>query len=148
MTAVHPFVMPQQGSAQTLTANVPQSQVGHYQTVQPTSTIQEWKNLQVRKHFSCNFFVNFIVEYDLGSNYSSFSHFQGVSESSQHSNHSQLPQAQGDQKPMSSELKYQSAANGQIPQREYISREMEPDSVNPSSAGEPKVFYYPKTIFS
>lgn len=47
MTAVHPFVMHQQGAVQSLTANIPQSHVGHYQTIQPTSTIQEWQNALV-----------------------------------------------------------------------------------------------------
>lgn len=86
------------------------------------------------------------MEYDFGSNNFSISYcIQGVSEGSQLSNHCQLPQIQGDQNPMSSELKYdyQVAANGQISQREYMevrtSRETEDDSVNPSVAGEHQV---------
>lgn len=83
------------------------------------------------------------MEYGLGSNYSlKKNHIQGVSESSQLSNNTQLPQTQGDQNPVRSESKYeyQLAANGQIPHSEYMSRDMEPDSVKPSAAGEPKVF--------
>ncbi|XP_031382843.1 uncharacterized protein LOC116197000 isoform X2 [Punica granatum] len=106
VTAVHPFVMHH---------NVPQTHVGHYQTIQPASAIQEWQNAQ------------------------------GVSEGSQLSNHSQLPQTQGDQNPLSSELKYdyQIAANGQTPQREFmdvhIGGDMELNSVNHSVAGERQV---------
>lgn len=51
VTAVHPFVMHQQGVAHSLTANIPQSHMGHYQNVQPASTIQEWHTAQAGKHF-------------------------------------------------------------------------------------------------
>ncbi|KAK4793770.1 hypothetical protein SAY86_024205 [Trapa natans] len=111
MTAVLPFVMHLQGSAQSLTTSIPQSHAGHYQTLQPTSTGKEWQNAQ------------------------------GASESSQLSNLTQAPQTQGDQNPvlLEANFEYQLATNGQIPQNGCIRRDMEPDSVKHSLAEEPKV---------
>ncbi|KAK4784494.1 hypothetical protein SAY86_018862 [Trapa natans] len=115
VTAVHPFHMHQKGVAQSLIANVPQSQVSHYQAIQPSSTIPEWQNAQ------------------------------GISEGSKQSDHHKPPQRQDGQNPMSSELKcdYQIAVDGQIPQREYTdvhtNIETQDDSVNASVAGEPQV---------
>lgn len=79
------------------------------------------------------------------TNFLFLNNMQGVSEASKLSNHHQLQRTHGDQNPMSSELKYnyQMATDGQIPQREYmdvhIIRDTQPDSVNPSVAGEPQV---------
>jgi hypothetical protein len=47
VTALHPFVMHQQGVPNSVASHVPQSHVGHFHPVPTMSTMQQWQNQQV-----------------------------------------------------------------------------------------------------
>lgn len=47
LTALHPFVMHQQGVPQSMPPHVPQSHVGHFHSIPAMSSLQQWQNQQV-----------------------------------------------------------------------------------------------------
>lgn len=51
ITALHPYVMHQQGIPPPLPSHVPQSHVGHFHSVPAVSSLQHWPNQQVIREF-------------------------------------------------------------------------------------------------
>jgi len=47
VTALHPFVMHQQGVPNSVASHVPQSHVGHFHPVPSISPVQQWQSQQV-----------------------------------------------------------------------------------------------------
>ncbi|KAK2634037.1 hypothetical protein Ddye_028829 [Dipteronia dyeriana] len=113
--ALHSFIMHQQGVPHSLPSHVPQSHVGHFQSMPTMSSLQQWQNQQ------------------------------SASEVSQMSAPNQHAPSQTDQNLMRSDAKYEydMSVNGQALHSGYvdihISQGTEPDSVISSSAGEAQV---------
>ncbi|XP_010666154.2 uncharacterized protein LOC104883348 isoform X2 [Beta vulgaris subsp. vulgaris] len=47
LTAVHPYILHQQGANHPVASQVPQSHVGHFQSVPAMASLQQWQNQQV-----------------------------------------------------------------------------------------------------
>lgn len=115
VTALHPYVMHQQGATHSIQAHVPQSHVGHFHSIPAISSLQHWQNQQA------------------------------VSEGSQISSQDQFPPPQSDQNLLRSDVdyNYEISMNGQVLQTDYlnahISQGVQPDSVIPSTADESQV---------
>ncbi|KAA8540086.1 hypothetical protein F0562_026778 [Nyssa sinensis] len=115
VTALHPFVMHQQGVPQPVPSHVPQSHVSHFHSVPAISSLQHWQNQLA------------------------------VSEGSQMPTHNQYPPSQTEQNLLrpDSNYDYDVSVNGQGLHPDFldvhVSQGMEPDSVIPSSAEEGQV---------
>uniref|UniRef100_A0A5B7B017 DUF7725 domain-containing protein n=1 Tax=Davidia involucrata TaxID=16924 RepID=A0A5B7B017_DAVIN len=115
VTALHPFVMHQQGVPHSLPSHVTQSHVGHFHSIPAISSLQHWQNQQA------------------------------VSEGLQMATHNQYPPSQTEQNLLRSDTNYdyEVSVNGQALRPDYldvlVSQGMEPDSVIPSSAEEGQV---------
>ncbi|CAL5323399.1 unnamed protein product [Camellia sinensis] len=116
VTALHPFIMHQQGVPHSLPSHVTQSHVGHFHSVPPLSpSLQHWQNQQAS------------------------------SQDSQVPTHNQYPPSQTDQNLLRSDTNFdhEVSVNGQAIHSDYldvcVSQEMEPDAVIPSSAEEGQV---------
>ncbi|XP_044492610.1 uncharacterized protein LOC123216261 isoform X2 [Mangifera indica] len=113
--ALHSFIMHQQGVPHSLSSHVPQSHVGHFQSMAVMPSLQQWQNQQA------------------------------VSEGSQISPPSQQPPSQTDQNLLSSGAKYECdmSINGQTLHSGYldvhINQGTEPDSGISSSTAEAQV---------
>ncbi|XP_038708807.1 uncharacterized protein LOC120003788 [Tripterygium wilfordii] len=111
VTALHSYVMHQQGVHHSVPSHVPQSHIGQLQSV----FIQQWQNQQA------------------------------VSESSLISAEDQLTPSEADQNPRRPDVnyEYEVSANGQALRPDYLdvhkNQGGQPDPVNSSSTGEPKV---------
>ncbi|XP_021858092.1 uncharacterized protein [Spinacia oleracea] len=46
VTAMHPYIMHQQGANHSVASHVPQSHVGHFQSVSAMTSLQQWQNQQ------------------------------------------------------------------------------------------------------
>ncbi|CAK9158229.1 unnamed protein product [Ilex paraguariensis] len=112
VTALHPFVMHQQGVPHTVPSHVAQSHVGHFHSAPAISSLQHWPNQQA------------------------------VSESSQMPPYNQYLSSQTEQNLLRSDTnyEYEVPVNGEALRPDYmnspISQGLEPDSVVPSSNGE------------
>ncbi|XP_048325351.1 uncharacterized protein LOC107414965 isoform X3 [Ziziphus jujuba] len=115
LTALHPFVMHQQGVPQSMPQHVPQSHVGHFHSIPAMSSLQQWQNQQA------------------------------VSDGVQISSQTELAQSQADQNLMRSDenYNYEMSVNGQTLPTDYldvqISQGTEADSAISSSTGEAQV---------
>ncbi|CAK9141595.1 unnamed protein product [Ilex paraguariensis] len=115
VTALHPFVMHQQGVPHSVPSHVPQSHVGHFHSVPAISSLQHWPNQQA------------------------------VSEGSQMPIYNQYHSSQIEQNLLRSDANYdyEVPANGQALHSDYvngaISQGLETDSVIPSSNDEGQV---------
>ncbi|KAF5731283.1 hypothetical protein HS088_TW19G00890 [Tripterygium wilfordii] len=111
VTALHPYVMHQQAVHHSVPSNVPQSHVGQFQYV----SLQQWQDQQAG------------------------------SESPQISAQDQLMLSEADENHRRPDVKYEyeASANGQALRPDYLDAHMnqggQPDPVNSSSTGEPKV---------
>lgn len=47
VTAMHPYIMHQQGANHSVASQVPQTHVGHFQSVPAVASLQQWQNQQV-----------------------------------------------------------------------------------------------------
>ncbi|XP_057951682.1 uncharacterized protein LOC131146242 isoform X2 [Malania oleifera] len=115
VTALHPFVMHQQGVSHSVPPHVSQSHASHFHSVPAISSLQHWQNQQ------------------------------GVPEASQMSTHDQYPPSQSEQKLLKSDsnYEYEMPVNGQSLRPDYlevhISQGVGPDSVVTSSTEEAQV---------
>ncbi|GLT48294.1 hypothetical protein SLA2020_219270 [Shorea laevis] len=114
VTALHSFVMHQQGVPQSMSSHVPQSHVGHFHSMAAMPSIQQWQNQQT------------------------------AVDGSQLSGHSQVPASQNDQNLVRSDGKYEYeiSVNQQVIGPEYldqVNQGPEPNSVVTSSTGKPEV---------
>ncbi|QHO16223.1 uncharacterized protein [Arachis hypogaea] len=116
VTALHPFVMHQQGVPNSVASQVPQSHVGHFHPLAALSPMQQWKNQQ-----------------------------QAVSEGSQVSMQDDPSASQTDQSMMRSDAKfnYEMPVNGQALHGDYLDAHIhqneETQSVISSSTAETQV---------
>ncbi|XP_008234670.1 PREDICTED: uncharacterized protein LOC103333581 isoform X8 [Prunus mume] len=112
VTALHPFLMHQQGVPHSMPPHVPQSHVGHFHSVPAMSSHQQWQNQQA------------------------------PSEGLQISTQNELPSSQNDQSIIRSDAKYnyETSVNGQSRHQDYldvqINQGAESDPVISSSSGE------------
>ncbi|XP_008234666.1 PREDICTED: uncharacterized protein LOC103333581 isoform X5 [Prunus mume] len=115
VTALHPFLMHQQGVPHSMPPHVPQSHVGHFHSVPAMSSHQQWQNQQA------------------------------PSEGLQISTQNELPSSQNDQSIIRSDAKYnyETSVNGQSRHQDYldvqINQGAESDPVISSSSGESQV---------
>ncbi|KAG6753595.1 hypothetical protein POTOM_041577 [Populus tomentosa] len=115
VTALHPFILHQQGIPHSMTSHVPQSHAGHFHSVPAMSSVPQWQN------------------------------GQAVTESAQLPAQNQLASSEVDHNLMSSDGKYdyERSVNGHEFHPDYldvhISQGAEPDSVISSSTGESQV---------
>lgn len=115
VTALHPFVMHQQGVPNSVASHVPQSHVGHFHPVPTMSTMQQWQNQQA------------------------------VSEGLQVSIQDNASSSQADQNLIRSDAKfnYEMSVNGQTLTRDYLDAHVhqgeEAHTVVSSSTGETQV---------
>ncbi|CAL8128102.1 unnamed protein product [Prunus armeniaca] len=115
VTALHPFLMHQQGVPHSMPPHVPQSHVGHFHSVPAMSSHQQWQNQQA------------------------------PSEGLQISTQNELPSSQNDQSIIRSDAKYnyETSVNGQSRHQDYldvqINQGAESDPVISSSSGEAQV---------
>ncbi|XP_062119999.1 uncharacterized protein LOC133834409 isoform X2 [Humulus lupulus] len=116
LTAIHPYVMHQQGVAHSVQPHVPQSHVGHFHSVPAMSSLQQqWSNQQA------------------------------VSEGAQISPQSEIAPSQADQNLVRSDenYNYKMSVNGQALPADYldvhIGQQADPNSVISSSTGEQQV---------
>ncbi|RVW89034.1 hypothetical protein CK203_029337 [Vitis vinifera] len=115
VTAMHPFVMHQQGVPHSVPSHVPQSHVGHFHSMPAISSVPHWQNQQA------------------------------VSEGAQISMHNPYAPAQTDQNILKADAnyEYELSVNGQALQPDYldvqINQGVERDSVIPSPTEEKKV---------
>ncbi|XP_027902327.1 uncharacterized protein LOC114162592 isoform X3 [Vigna unguiculata] len=96
VTALHPFVMHQQGVPNSVASHVPQSHVGHFHPVPSISPVQQWQSQQL--------------------------FLQSVSEGSQLPIQEHPSSSQTDQNLMRSDAKfsYEMSVNGQTLRRDYL----------------------------
>ncbi|THG20993.1 hypothetical protein TEA_029869 [Camellia sinensis var. sinensis] len=115
VTALHPFVMHQQGVPHSVPAHVTQSHVGHFHSVPAISSLQHWQNQQA------------------------------ASEGLQVPTHNQYPSSQTDQSLLRPDTNYdyEVSVNGQAIHPDYLdvhaSQGMEPDTVITASVPEGQV---------
>ncbi|CAK7324260.1 unnamed protein product [Dovyalis caffra] len=115
VTALHPFILHQQGIPHSMTPHAPQSHVGHFHSIPAMSSLPQWQNQQA------------------------------VTESGQLSTQNQLASSHTDHNLMRSDVKYdyERSVNGHDFHPDYldvhISQGAEPDSVISSSTGESQV---------
>ncbi|ONI25732.1 hypothetical protein PRUPE_2G317300 [Prunus persica] len=115
VTALHPFLMHQQGVPHSMPPQVPQSHVGHFHSIPAMSSHQQWQNQQA------------------------------PSEGLQISTQNELPSSQNDQSIIRSDVKYnyETSVNGQSLHQDYldvqINQGAESDPVISSSSGEAQV---------
>ncbi|KAF5947474.1 hypothetical protein HYC85_013431 [Camellia sinensis] len=115
VTALHPFVMHQQGVPHSVPAHVTQSHVGHFHSVPAISSLQHWQNQQA------------------------------ASEGLQVPTHDQYPSSQTDQSLLRPDTNYdyEVSVNGQAIHPDYLdvhaSQGMEPDTVITASVPEGQV---------
>lgn len=115
VTAMHPFVMHQQGVPHSVPSHIAQSHVGHFHSVPALSPLQHWQNQQASP------------------------------DGSQVATHSQYPPSQTDQSLLRSDSNYdyEVSANGQAIHSEYLdihsSQGMEADTVIRTTAEEGQV---------
>lgn len=115
VTALHSFLMHQQGVPQSVPSHVPQSHVGHFHSMPAVSSMQQWQNQQA------------------------------IPENSQIPSSNQIPPSQADQGIGRSDAKYEYEvpANGQSLRPDYldvhISQAAETDSMMSSSTGKAQV---------
>ncbi|KAL9372053.1 hypothetical protein Peur_034297 [Populus x canadensis] len=115
VTALHPFILHQQGIPHSMASHVPQSHAGHFHSVPAMSSVPHWQN------------------------------GQAVTESAQLPAQNQLASSEVDHNLMSSDGKYdyERSVNGHEFHPDYldvhISQGAEPDSVISSSTGESQV---------
>lgn len=115
VTALHPYVMHQQGVPHSVPSHVPPSHVGHFHSIPAMGSLQQWQNQQA------------------------------VSEGSQISTHNEIQPSQADQNLMRSDANYnyEISVNGQALRQDYldvhISQGAMPDSGISSSTGEAQV---------
>ncbi|KAG6752619.1 hypothetical protein POTOM_042641 [Populus tomentosa] len=115
VTALHPFILHQQGIPHSMTSHVPQSHAGHFHSVPAMLSVPQWQN------------------------------GQAVTESAQSPAQNQLASSEADHNLMSSDGKYdyERSVNGHEFHPDYldvhISQGAEPDSVISSSTGESQV---------
>ena len=149
LTAMHPYVMHQQGVPHSVPSHGPPSHVGHFQSIPAMGSLQQWQNQQVlRNETSFLFLLNVSVLLLLSEICSSiffFFGFQSVSEGSQISTQNEIQPSQADQNPMRSDANYnyEISVNGQALRQDYldvhISQGAKPDSGITSSTGEAQV---------
>ncbi|WCJ32463.1 hypothetical protein M5689_013884 [Euphorbia peplus] len=109
VTALHPFILHQQGMPHSMPSHVPQSHAGHFHSIPTMSSPPQWQNQQ------------------------------GVSEGAQFSTQNGLPSSQTEKPLMREDAKYEYeiSANGQGFHQNYLDVHIaEPESVISSSAGE------------
>ncbi|PON81202.1 RNA polymerase II degradation factor [Trema orientale] len=115
LTALHPYVVHQQGVAHSVPPHVPQSHVGHFHSVPAISSLQQWHNQQA------------------------------VSEGAQISPQSEITSSQADQNLVRSDenYNYKMSVNGQALPPDYldvhVGQGTDPESVISSSTGEQQV---------
>ncbi|GMY07603.1 hypothetical protein FCV25MIE_02842 [Fagus crenata] len=92
VTALHPYVMHQQGVPHSVPSHVPPSHVGHFHSIPAMGSLQQWQNQQA------------------------------VSEGSQISTQNELPPSQTDQNLMRSDANYnyEISVNGQALRQDYL----------------------------
>ncbi|XP_048421351.1 uncharacterized protein LOC103951599 isoform X2 [Pyrus x bretschneideri] len=113
VTALHPFLMHQQGVPHSVPPHVPQSHVGHFHSIPAVSSLQQWQNQQA------------------------------PSERLQISTQNELPSSQNDPNLIRPDYNYESSVNGQSLHQDYLNVQLNqgapPDSVLSSSTGEAQV---------
>ncbi|KAM1407572.1 hypothetical protein ACFX2F_002132 [Malus domestica] len=115
VTALHPFLMHQQGVPHSVPPHVPQSHVGHFHSIPAISSLQQWQNQRA------------------------------PSEGLQISTQNELPSSQNDPNLIrpDANYNYETSGNGQFLQQDYLDAQInqgaQPDSVLSSSTGEAQV---------
>lgn len=151
VTALHPYVMHQQGVPHSVPSHGPPSHVGHFHSIPAMGSLQQWQNQQVLRnenifsvlvecfsvtHVIWNLFLKFF-----------FFWFQSVSEGLQISTQNEIQPSQADQNPMRSEANYnyEISVNGLALRQDYldvhISQGAKTDSGITSSTGEAQVLW-------
>lgn len=148
VTALHPFVMHQQGVPHSVPSHVAQSHVGHFHSV----PLQHWQNQQVQEN-GLIFFLSHLSHNSPNCPIKfSPSLSQASPDGSQVPTQNQYPPSQTDQSLLRSDTNYdyEVSANGQAIHSEYLdshsSQGMEPDTVIRPTAEEGQVMsskHYP-----